>query len=128
MTTTKLVLFSALSYCITALAGDPADQGKNGQFLFDKETFGGNGRTCQTCHTLKTGTFSIEDVQQRFAKDPNDALFRVLDSDDLDGQTYGRLLNFGTVKIDVPLAPNVRVLEDPDSPTAKVFRATPTVK
>ncbi len=105
-----------------------ADPGKNGQFLFDNETFGGNGRTCQTCHSLKTGTFSIEEAQQRFAKDPNDSLFRAPDSDNLDGQTYERLLNTGTIKIDVPLAPNVRAVDDPSARTVALFRATPTVK
>ena len=28
----------------------------NGKKLFEKETFGGNGRTCQTCHLKHTGT------------------------------------------------------------------------
>src|SRR5215831_12231724 len=123
-----LLLVSALPVCVSALAADPADQGKNGQFLFDKETFNGNGRTCQTCHTLKTGTFSIEEAQQRFRKNPNDPLFRAPDSDNLDGLSYERLLNTGTIKIDVPLAPNVRLVDDPSARTAKVVRATPTVK
>ena len=124
----KLLLVPVLAVSVTAFAADPADQGKNGQFLFDKETFSGNGRTCQTCHTLKTGTFSIEEAQQRFAKNPNDPLFRAPDSDNLDGQSYERLLNTGTIKIDVPLAPNVKLVDDPTARTVKVFRATPTVK
>ena len=126
--TMKLFLVPTLAASVTAIAADPADAGQNGQFLFDKETFNGNGRTCQTCHTLKTGTFSIEEAQQRFAKNPNDTLFRAPDSDNLDGQSYERLLNTGTIKIDVPLAPNVRLVDDPTAPTVKVFRATPTVK
>src|ERR1043166_4283612 len=97
----KLLLVSALPFCLAALADEPADQGKNGQFLFDKEPFGGNGRTCVTCHSKATGTFSIQDAQQRFAKDPNAPLFRAPHSDNLDGQSYERLLNTGTITIDV---------------------------
>jgi cytochrome c peroxidase len=55
-------------------------------------------------------------------------LFRQPDSDNLDGQTYNRLLTTGTIKIDVPLAPNVKLVSNPSATTARVFRATPTVK
>jgi len=99
-----------------------------GKTVFDNATFGGNGRTCATCHSQKTGTFSIEEAQARFAKDPGDPLFRQPDSDLGDAQTYDRLLTTGTIRIDVPLAPNVRLLDDPNAMTVSVFRATPTVK
>ena len=33
-----------------------------GKRLFEQETFGGNGRTCLTCHTRETGTISPRDV------------------------------------------------------------------
>ena len=56
----------------SVIAADSTDPGKSGEFFFDKATFGGNGRTCETCHTAKTGTFSIEEAQARFAKDPNE--------------------------------------------------------
>ena len=36
----------------------------DGKKLFDKETFGGNGRTCLTCHSKRTGTLTLEDVQR----------------------------------------------------------------
>ena len=35
---------------------------KEGRRLFDVERFGGNGRTCRTCHSNRTGTFSPEEV------------------------------------------------------------------
>ena len=35
---------------------------KEGRRLFDVEKFGGNGRTCRTCHSNRTGTFSPEEV------------------------------------------------------------------
>jgi len=37
-------------------------------------------------------------------------------------------LTTGTIRIDVPLAPNVRLVEDPTARTVTIFRATPTVK
>src|SRR5262245_45440044 len=118
----KLLSIVVFAFSGGVFAADSADAGKNGQFLFDKETFGGNGRTCVTCHSKKTGTFSIEEAQARFAKDPNDALFRSPDSDNLDGDTYTRLLNTGTIKIDVPLAPNVKLVGDPSAKTVAIFR------
>ena len=31
----------------------------DGRKLFDKETFGGNGHTCLTCHSKQTGTSGV---------------------------------------------------------------------
>ena len=53
-----------------------------GQRLFERETFGGNGRTCLTCHSRETGTVSPEDAQRRFLKDRHDPLFVHDGSDD----------------------------------------------
>ena len=45
----------------------------NGKRLFERETFGGNGRTCGTCHTKRTGTLTLDDVQRIIEKsDPDD--------------------------------------------------------
>ena len=55
---------------------------RSGRQLFTRSEFGGNGRTCVTCHTLSTGDITLEHVQARFAKDPSDPLFRAIDSDD----------------------------------------------
>ena len=57
--------FAAALICSTPRAAAAAtDQSRNnGKFFFDKETFGGNGRTCVTCHSEKTGTFPIEEAQ-----------------------------------------------------------------
>ena len=48
---------------------------EEGRRLFDEETFQGNGRTCVTCHSVATGTFSPTDAQKRLAADPGDPLF-----------------------------------------------------
>ena len=59
----------------------------DGKKLFDKETFGGNGRTCLTCHSKQTGTLSVRDVQRIIKKgDPNNA-FLTFDALDDDGGT-----------------------------------------
>src|SRR5689334_10326859 len=48
-----------------------------GSFLFTRETFGGNGRVCSTCHT-STGTLSPTDIQKLA---PGNVLFHPIDSD-----------------------------------------------
>src|SRR5688572_13742816 len=106
-------------------AESPGDAGKR---LFEKETFGGNGRTCVTCHGKQTGKFSIEEAQARFAENPDDPLFRAIDSDDGDGESYERLLTTGTVRVDIPLPPNIRLVDDPEATFYTVFRGTPTTK
>ena len=56
----------------------------NGKRLFEKETFGGNGRTCQTCHSKDTGTLTLEDVQRIIDKGDPDR-FLIHDALDDDG-------------------------------------------
>ena len=46
----------------------------DGKRLFEKETFGGNGRTCRTCHSKATGTLTLADVQQIIEKGDPDSL------------------------------------------------------
>ena len=47
-----------------------AAQVDEGQRLFDHETFGGNGRTCRTCHSGADGTISPEEVAERLSAGP----------------------------------------------------------
>src|SRR4029453_16862214 len=70
-----------------------------GRKLFDVETFGGNGRTCRTCHSKKTGTFSPEEAVARLAENPNDPLFL---HDGLDDGIAGtsRITQHATVRIE----------------------------
>ena len=44
------------------LSSQPVRDFLEGQRLFDRETFGGNGRTCLTCHSRETGTVSPRDA------------------------------------------------------------------
>jgi cytochrome c peroxidase len=100
--------------------------GNSGQKLFKCETFGGNGRTCATCHSAATGTFSPAEAQALYAKDPGAPLFRKIDSDFGLGLTYTRLLNDAVIRAGVDLPPNVSILEMPGQRTVFLNRGVPT--
>jgi cytochrome c peroxidase len=97
-----------------------------GRRLFEKETFGGNGRTCETCHSRETGTVSPDDAQRRLTRDPRDPLFVGDGSDDGAGNGVDRMLTHATVLVTVPLADNVRLADDPNARTAVFRRGIPT--
>ena len=63
--------------------------------LFERETFGGNGRTCVTCHGRETGTVYPEEAQNRFYTNPADSLFVHDGSDDGLGHGAERILSCG---------------------------------
>jgi len=96
-----------------------------GERLFDAETFGGNGRTCVTCHMRETGTITIEAVAERLARDPADALFR---HDGLDGGDAGvsRIAANATVRVELQLPPFVTLANDPARRTIVVNRGVPS--
>lgn len=99
---------------------------KDGQQLFDHETFGGNGRTCLTCHSRETGTVSPQDAQLRFQQNPNDPLFLHDGSDDGQGNGASRMLADATILVQIPLPPNVRLADDPSARTVTLRRGVPT--
>lgn len=100
---------------------------EEGRRLFDEETFQGNGRTCVTCHSVRTGTFSPEDARNRLAADPGDPLFV---GDGLDDGVSGtsRIAEHATVRIDIPLPPRVRRADDPAATHVTLLRGTPTTR
>ena len=100
---------------------------EEGRRLFDEETFQGNGRTCLTCHSVRTGTFSPEDAQKRLAADPADPLFVGDGLDDGVGGT-SRITEHATVRIEIPLPPRVRLANDPAATSVTLFRGTPTTR
>jgi hypothetical protein len=106
-----------------ALCQNPRKEAKR---LFEKETFGGNGRTCLTCHSKETGTVSPEDAQERFAEDPSDPLFLHDGSDDFEGNGVSRMLADATVLVRIPLPPNVTLADDPTATSIVVRRGIPT--
>ena len=98
----------------------------HGRRLFTHETFGGNGRTCQTCHSGTTGTVSPEDARRRFRIDRDDPLFVHDGSDDGQGHGVRRMLTDATVLVTVPLADNVTLADDPTARTVVLRRGIPT--
>jgi cytochrome c peroxidase len=72
--------------CVTTAEPEEATTAQEvhdpGKRLFEEETFGGNGRTCATCHGKKTGTLSLEDIDDLFRHDPTGPLFRGDGTDD----------------------------------------------
>lgn len=99
---------------------------KRGKKLFKKETFDGNDRTCETCHSGKDGTLSPEEVEKAFQRDPEGPLFRSIDSDDGEGDAYTRLRENATVRVVVELPPNLRPLDDLTATHVVLNRAIPT--
>jgi cytochrome c peroxidase len=100
---------------------------EEGRRLFEEETFGGNGRTCVTCHSVKTGTFSPEDARKRLKKNPDDPLF-VGDGQDDPGPGTSRITEHATVRITIPLPPRVKLLDNPTATSVDLFRGTPTTR
>jgi len=99
---------------------------ESGRQLFERETFGGNGRTCLTCHSRRTGTVSPADARERFERDADDPLFRADGSDDGGGNGVQRMLTDATVLVRVPLADNVSLADDPTARSVVVRRGIPT--
>src|SRR6187397_1921314 len=92
----------------------------NGKKLFEKETFGGNGRTCQTCHSKHTGTIGLADVQQIIDKGDPESLL-VGDALDDDGVGTTRVQANATIAITLKLPPWVTMADDPGATHVTVF-------
>lgn len=130
----KSLLLSCAGVLCLAIAVSAQNQGSgsapglnlDGKRSFETDTFGGNGRTCRTCHSQDTGTVSPADAQQRFAQNPNDPLFLHDGSDDGFGHGVTRMLADATVLITIPLASNVSLEDDPGATTVVLRRGIPT--
>jgi cytochrome c peroxidase len=142
------VAFLALSAC-GGLAGDDeassitsaqplshARHGNKGERLFDEAFPGTNGRSCSTCHVLAEHTvLTPAHVNERFAADPSDPLFRRIDADDplAAEPTYDHLKK-GLVRVVLDLPDNMDLIDfegnvvTPPERTVEVWRAVPTVE
>jgi cytochrome c peroxidase len=113
-------------------AGQSLSDFFEGERLFDRETFGGNGRTCLTCHSRETGTVSPSQARERFRKNPDDPLFVHDGSDDEDGDGFGdgrhvtRMLADATILMRIPLHPDVELKGHPEMREVTVRRGIPT--
>ena len=136
---TALIMFAlllssgiwALSAMQTQDVAGPANQGNSvdhrmdGKQVFEHKQFGGNGRTCITCHSSETGTVTPEEVRARFAQDPNEPLFRAKDSDDGHGSSYNRLLKWALFTVQVETHANcLPCLNSPTDPPDPRFPDT----
>jgi cytochrome c peroxidase len=124
--TTAALTFVAAVVTAAQQSGSGQGQAHEGKRLFERETFGGNGRTCQTCHSKETGTLSPRDVRQRFRSDPQDPLFLHDGSDDGLGNGSSRIRKDATILVTVPLAANVTLADDPSARTVTLRRAIPS--
>lgn len=97
-----------------------------GRRLFERETFGGNGRTCLTCHSRETGTVSPQDAQHRFATNPADPLFLGDGSDDGLGHGATRMQKDATVRVRIALPENVSLAHDPAARSVVLRRGVPS--
>jgi cytochrome c peroxidase len=128
-----LCVVTAVAMYATALASAQAKAGaangtavSEGKRLFEQETFGGNGRTCRTCHSAQTGTVSPADANRLFTTHPDDPLFVGDGSDDGNGHGTLRIRSDATIMMHIPLAGNVKLAADLDAITMTVFRGIPT--
>src|SRR5688572_7605592 len=116
-----IVIFGAAIYLQTA----PAVAISEGQRLFDHETFGGNGRTCSTCHSGNDGTIDPQEVAERLAMNPSDPLFLHDGLDDVFGGTT-RIAAHATMLIERELPQGVVMLDDPSATSVVVARGVPS--
>jgi hypothetical protein len=112
--------------------GDPDEPGldqlegvSEGAMLFNTATFGGNGRTCKTCHPSATGQSGTLNPAQVSALPSNDALFVGDGADVIGGNTFNRIKQHATILITLALADNVSI-QGSSARTVTVARGIPT--
>ena len=121
---TTFLLTATFGAAIFLLAGSAAGI-SNGQRLFDHETFGGNGRTCSSCHSGNDGTIDPQEVAERLAMNPSDPLFLHDGLDDFVGGT-SRIAAHATILIERELPQGVVMLDDPSATSVVVARGVPS--
>src|SRR5262245_11355048 len=121
---------AVLVVSVVSLSGQGASSSANGtavsegKKLFEQATFGGNGRTCRTCHSVQTGTVSPQDAQQRFKTHPDDPLFLFDGSDDGNGTGTKRIRRDATILMHIGM--HGRVQMGDGSAIMNVPRGIPT--
>jgi len=123
--TVSVVLLALIANSAQTSASGTGDT-RDGKRLFERETFGGNGRTCRTCHSDDTGTVSPQNAARRLRNDPQDPLFVHDGSDDGLGNGVTRMLREATILMRIPLPANVRLADDPGATSVILRRGIPT--
>jgi cytochrome c peroxidase len=126
MKATMSILALAAAFSSLQAQQSSSDLSERNRRLFTTETFGGNGRTCRTCHSSDTGTVSPQDAQKRYRRNPQDPLFLFDGSDDGQGHGVNRMLTDATVLVQIPLPANVSVGDDLRARSVVLRRGTPT--
>ena len=121
---TTCLLTAILGPAIFLLAASAAGI-SDGQRLFDHETFGGNGRTCSTCHSGNDGTIDPQEVAERLAQNPSDPLFLHDGLDDFFAGT-SRIAEQATILIERELPQGVVMLDDPAATSVVLARGVPS--
>lgn len=117
-------VFSAVPAIADPLSGSELlDEARR---LFEEETFDGNGRTCATCHTRRSGKLNPRQVLRSWHEDPDGPLFQAIDSDEGNGDSFERLIEHATVRIPIRLPDNVYLANDPQADTVLLNRGIPT--
>jgi cytochrome c peroxidase len=98
----------------------------DGRKLFDREMFGGNGRTCRTCHSKETGTLTLAEVQRIIDKADSDDALLIHDALDDDGLGTTRIQAHATIRMTIPLPPWLSMADDPGATHVIVFRGIPS--
>ena len=107
LATRAILLITTLLACQPAFAQSP-EQIERGRRLFFEETFGGNGRTCGTCHPA-TNNFTLDPAFVR-ALPRNDPLFIIRSTPELRDLEIRRFLREGTILENVDGFPNPGVM------------------
>jgi cytochrome c peroxidase len=98
----------------------------HGRKLVDREMFGGNGRTCRTCHSKETGTLTLAEVQRIIDKADSDDALLIHDALDDDGLGTTRIQAHATIRMTIPLPPWLSMADDPGATHVIVFRGIPS--
>ena len=122
----SLIFLAIVPLCLRSVHAQHSAAEEEGRRLFEEETFGGNGRTCATCHAGKFGTLTPLDVQLTLAIDPQSPLFLHDGSDDFQGNGVSRILADATILVKIPLPSNVTLASDPSATEVVVRRGIPT--
>jgi hypothetical protein len=125
----RFIQFALIFGLAIALGQETSNQqSERNRRLFTTETFGGNGRTCETCHGPHTGTVSPPEAQERFREKPQDPLFLFDGSDDGRGGGAQRMQTDATVLVEIPLPPDVSMGDDPRARSVILKRGIPTTR
>jgi hypothetical protein len=118
------IAFVSAAVLTCALAASIHARGE-GQRLFNHETFGGNGRTCVTCHSGNDGTITLEEVHERLRDDLSDTLFLHDGLDDFFSGTT-RIAAHATILIERELPEGVVLVDDPSATSVVFARGVPS--